>query len=305
LKSARKVILKYGIKNVVTTSPPHSTQLIGLKLKSEFNLNWIADLRDPWTDIHYYKMLYHTPLAVLLDRYYEKKVLTYADKVVVVSNSLRELMSTKFDLAQKDKIFVIPNGYDHEDFINPELVKNDSFIITYTGTIADNYHLENFLRVIGALKTKKIRLRFVGEVSDKYKKMLNQLQLNEKIVMIPHVSHDLAIKYMVTSNLLVLAIPDVEHNNGILTGKLFEYLASGTKIIGIGPEYGDAGQIIAQCNSGKMFDYEDERAMKDFVLAAYEDWKQGTDKLVNISHKQYSRKELTRKIVALLLTKKS
>ena len=74
LKKAIEIIQKYEIDTLITTSPPHSTQLIGLKLKNKTGVNWIADLRDPWTDIYYYKQMYHTIWAKKLDEKYEKKV---------------------------------------------------------------------------------------------------------------------------------------------------------------------------------------------------------------------------------------
>ena len=62
-KKAVEILEKENIDTVITTSPPHSTQLIGLKLKETQNIKWIADLRDPWTDIYYYKSMLHTKWA--------------------------------------------------------------------------------------------------------------------------------------------------------------------------------------------------------------------------------------------------
>lgn len=300
LKSARKIILKYGIKNLVTTSPPHSSQLIGLKLKSEFDLNWIADLRDPWTDIYYYKLFYHTRLSASIDQHYEKRVLRTADKIVVVSDSIKKLLSAKISEYSENKISVIPNGYDKEDFVDFERKVNDSFVITYTGTIADDYHIESFLKAVSKLRTNNIKLRLVGAVSDKYKNMIDRLGLGEKTWMTDHVKHDQAIRYMVTSDLLFLAIPDGPYNKGILTGKLFEYLASGTKIIGLGPVDGDAGKIIDDCQAGKMFDYQNESQIGQYLEDRYTEWQLKKDVKTTLRCKQYERKELTAKIAALL-----
>ncbi len=293
LPVARKLITEYNIKNLVTTSPPHSTQLIGLKLKSEFDLNWIADLRDPWTDIYYYNLMYHTPVAATYDKKLESRVLNGADHVVAVSHSIKKLFLQKLENSREGKIHVIPNGYDESDFENRQSSRNSTFIITYTGTIADNYHIENFLNAAARLRSENIAFRFVGRVSDKYKDLIRSLGLENRTTYIDHVRHQEAIKHMLSSDLLLLAIPDVADNEGILTGKLFEYLASGKKIIGIGPEQGDAAKIISACKAGQMFDYEENATVESFLIEACRDWEAGLDSYNENRCQEFSRKALT------------
>jgi glycosyltransferase involved in cell wall biosynthesis len=114
-RKACEIIEQEKISFVITTSPPHSTQLIGLKLKKKYPaINWIADLRDPWTDIYYYSMFYHTFLARSIDRLLEKKVLLGADRIITVGKSLKELFSGKAEGLGR-KIRVITNGFDDDD----------------------------------------------------------------------------------------------------------------------------------------------------------------------------------------------
>ncbi len=265
LPVARRLIKKYNIKNLITSSPPHSTQLMGLKLKSEFDLNWVADLRDPWTDIYYYPLLYHTRWAAVKDKKWEKKVLQQADRVVVVSESIKALYAAKIPESGEKKIRVIPNGYDEKDFSGIKRKQNAVFTITYTGTVAGNYHLDEFFHVIAGLTESALHVRFVGRVSPEYISLIRSLKLEDKIIFIPHVHHAEAIRYMTSSDVLLLVIPDVPDNAGILTGKLFEYLASGVPVLGIGPEQGDAAAILRKCRAGVMFDYGDRKAMKSFL----------------------------------------
>ena len=104
---------------VLTSSPPHSTQLIGLELKRRHGLRWLADLRDPWTDIYYYKDLHHTALAAWLDARYERQVLTQADAVLVTSPETKRLFLAKLPALPASKFQVLPNGYDESDFHLP------------------------------------------------------------------------------------------------------------------------------------------------------------------------------------------
>ena len=301
LRVARKLIKEYNIRNLVTTSPPHSTQLIGLKLKTEFDLNWIADLRDPWTDIYYYDLMYHTQMAASYDKKLESRVLNRADRVVVVSESIKKLFAGKLKKGDVNKIHVIPNGYDEKDFPPVHKKRNDRFTLTYTGTIADNYHIDNLLVVIFRLQLEDFVLCFVGQVSEKYKALIRSSGLVKQTEFISHVSHPEAIKKMISSDLLLLGIPDVPDNAGILTGKLFEYLASGTPILGIGPSQGDAAKIIHSCKAGQMFDYEDADGIERFLKEKWQDWKQGIKTSRENGCRQYSRKNLTNQMARLFV----
>ena len=133
---------------VITTSPPHSTQLIGLKLKETLNIKWIADLRDPWTDIYYYKSMLHTKWAKRKDLNYEKAVIEKSDKIVVVSDSIKQLLINKSNLIQESKIHVIPNGFDEEDFSVSSTNKNNKFLLSYVGTITKDYPLDSIKKSI-------------------------------------------------------------------------------------------------------------------------------------------------------------
>lgn len=305
LKKARELIKKHEIKAVITTSPPHSSQLIGLSLKKDFNIKWIADLRDPWTDIYYYDQMYHTSLAKRADRSLEKQVLKQADHVITVSNTIESLFYSKIRSVERDKFIVIPNGFDEEDFKKTTPVEKGKFIIAYTGTLATTYNIESFLKAVLKLseeiKSDKILVRFVGIVTEKYKRLIRNTNLSNITEFVDHVKHAESIKFLQQSSILFLAIPDVQHNEGILTGKLFEYLGSGKSILAIGPVNGDASNIIRECNAGEMFDYGDQDKIFDFLKQKYDQWESGKiyqDEIDKVS--KYSRKKLTKKLADLI-----
>ena len=135
---------------VLTSSPPHSTQLIGLELQRRHGLRWLADLRDPWTDIYYYKELHHTLLAAWLDARYERQVLTQADAVLVTSPETKRLFLAKLSALPIAKFHVLPNRYDESDFRQPSTAPTDCLRITHTGTITELYRIEQLLQVVAA-----------------------------------------------------------------------------------------------------------------------------------------------------------
>ncbi len=303
IRVASELIENNKIDAILTSSPPHSSQLIGLKLKKKYKLPWIADLRDPWTDIYYYNQLYPTYLAKIIDARYERKVLEKADTVIVVSESIKALFLKKSKKIIAEKIVVIPNGYDADDFQNIKKQENDIFTISYTGSIAKSYDIETFAQAcISAFidKNREINLRFIGNSGEIITPILQFYGLLKYSEIIPTVDHQLSIQFLQTSDALLLLIPDSPKNEGILTGKLFEYLASGKQIIGIGPENGDAAKIIRECNAGKMFPYKSIGDLSHYFDTLYILWEEGRLPIVNQNVIKYSRKNQSRQLAQII-----
>ena len=299
LKKASELIRQFNIDTVVTTSPPHSTQLIGLKLKQKFNIKWIADLRDPWTDIYYYNQFKHTALARTIDLQYERKVVENADLLVTVSEDVKRIFAGKSSLPVAAKTVVIPNGFDEDDFLLKQVPAETKKVITYTGTISEAYPVDCFLQALSALDQglkSQILIRFVGKVPPSVVQKFRNTQL--EIELVGYVDHTKSIEYLFRSTLLLLVIPEVKNNHGILTGKFFEYLASQKPILAIGPTKGDLAKIIQETNCGQLFDYQDAEGMRRFIVASLNN--PVTEPSVSERASQYSRKQLTGKIAQLL-----
>jgi len=262
-RKAKQLILEEGINTVITTSPPHSTQLVGLKLKQKLGINWIVDFRDPWTDIYYYKILQHSFISKAIDRNYEKKVLLNADKIVTVSRGFKSIFTSKSYKPAKEKFSIIPNGFDPDDFNIEKKQDEDVFVISYIGTMSEQYEpqvlLDQFKKLVESYPESKILLRFIGMVSKSIKDYISEAGFSEYVEFISTVSHRKAVEYELNSSALILVIPKIINGNGIVPGKLFEYLASGNQIICIGDTKSDVARIIQECSAGQTFN----RDMRD------------------------------------------
>jgi len=305
-KEACRIIESEQIDTILISSPPHSSQLIGLKLKKKYpKLHWIADLRDPWTDIYYYKEMMHTYIAKEKDALYERNVLDQADAILMVSDDIKRSFIAKSSDKNENKFHVIPNGFDNDDFSVETTIEEDKFLITYVGTIADVYKPQVFFEAMKTLIDKypddKIIIRFVGSISPAISVVVEKLNIKDHCEFISHVSHDEAIKYMMGSSALLLVIPEVENNKGILTGKLFEYLNTRKQIIGLGPVDGDASAIIAECNAGKMFERNNREGIESFIESMFLNWKNKM-LLPNTSPKinNYSRKNQAKVLAGII-----
>ncbi len=292
IKKAIELIESNDIQVIVTTSPPHSTQLVGLQLKKRFpSIRWIADWRDPWTDIYFYDKLYPTRRARAKDRKYEEQVIQNADFVVVVSDSIKHILQKRYGV--DDKLQIIPNGYDEDDFLTPVSINEKySNEIVYTGTLTNEYPLKE---IVDLAHNTSFRFRFIGNVTPEFKELIRQNGLSARFTFCESVAHREIIKVMKQAGILLLLIPKTKNNEGILTGKLFEYIGARRPILAIGPPRSDAKNIIESVGGGLFFSYEQTKSVKD------EDLRACVISEAKLQPTYFSRKNLCRQIQKLFV----
>jgi glycosyltransferase involved in cell wall biosynthesis len=280
---------------VLTSSPPHSTQLIGLEIQKRYGLRWLADLRDPWTDIYYTKDLHRTPPAAWLDARYERQVLTKADAVLVTSPETERLFRRKLPDLAKGKIVVLPNGYDEPDFQQPSAPPIDCLRITHTGTISARYRIDNLLKAIAECQQRypqvPWRIRFVGQVDAGVRAQVAAVGLSNVTEFLPFVPHQQSVAYLMTSSALLMAIPDVALNRGILPGKVFEYLAARKPVLCVGPAGSDADNVLREAGAGQALPYDDYTLMLSTLEQLAQQWQQNPNlDLRTTTPTRYSRR---------------
>ena len=290
---------------VLTSSPPHSTQLIGLELQRRHGLRWLADLRDPWTDIYYYKDLHHTPFAAWLDARYERQVLTQADAVLVTSPETKRLFLAKLPTLATAKFHVLPNGYDESDFRSASQPPTHCLRITHTGTITELYRIEGLLRALSTCAARHpdvpLRLRFVGQVSAELRGQIARAGLLPATEFVAFVPHDESVAYLLSASALLMAIPDVPRNFGILPGKVFEYLAANKPILCVGPAGSDADHLLQERGAGQALPYQDFALMLETLEALVAQWRINPNlDLPAVSHARYSRRALAGELAKLV-----
>jgi len=297
-RKACEIIRQETIGTIITTSPPHSTQLIGLKLKKKFpGIKWIADLRDPWTGIYYYKMFYHTPLAKEIDRHYERSVLRKADLITTIGYNLGNQFEAMIP-GIGEKINIIHNGYDEFDFQGVTGSLPTRFTISFTGTISESYPLQGFIEAVRSVLSKgeDLLVRFVGAVSSAQKKELVDELGTDHLEFINYVDHQSAIERMMSSSLLLLVIAQHYNNVSFLSGKIFEYIASGRPILCLGPVNGEAARLLEQHSYGSCYDYFDATGIESFIHSNIT----SPSPTRKVLPAEYSRKHLAEKVARLL-----
>jgi glycosyltransferase involved in cell wall biosynthesis len=291
-KKACELIRDQKIGVIITTSPPHSTQLIGLKLKRKFHdIKWIADLRDPWTDIYYYDQFYPTFVSKAIDSQYERNVLKNADRILTVGPSLKSSFMLKLK-GIENKTDTITNGFDEMDFAGIKAVDPSLFTITYVGTLSSKYPISGFLNALGKIRKSHLNflLRFVGTVPENIRQIINSGIPADSVEFVPYCLHDEAIAFMMKSSMLLLIIPEHVNNKNIITGKIFEYIASGKPVLCLGPEDGDAAAILSGNGFGRCFGYDDITKIKDFIMSVSSNPVTQTAETMEFSHRNIAKK---------------
>lgn len=306
---------------VVTSGPPHSLHLIGLNLKKKFpDLKWIADFRDPWTEISYYKHLKLTKNSDKKHRQLESDVFKNADFTLATSYTDAENFRKNGANA-----VCITNGFDESDATTPlsktgENQQNNpptlqpsnsqtlkqKFTLSYIGVLEQLRNPENLWKVLDDLVAthsnfaESFSLKFVGRIDDKILQSIENSGLKNHILNLGYISHDKAVQEMQSSDMLLITNFPNESSKGIIPGKIFEYLATGKQIISFGPDQADVSKILNETHAGKHFSYKDSETIKHFILEKFELWKNGNLLENNQNIEQFSRKNLTKKLVDIL-----
>lgn len=289
-----------AIQTIITTGPPHSLHLIGLQLQQRLDVKWISDFRDPWTTIGYHKQLRLTEASKAKHKTLEHEVLNAADEIVVTSNNTK----VEFETITNKPITVITNGYDVEKVKTQEL--DTKFSISHIGSLLSKRNPLVLWKVLKALVEEEkgfaedLEINFVGAVSDSILKTITSYKLDAYVKNRGYVPHKEAIMYQKKSQILLLVEIDSEETKSIIPGKLFEYMVSQRPIIALGPKDSDVEIIINKTNTGKYFDYNNYKELKELLKVHYIAFKKNDLKTQPINLQNYSRKKLTETLSKLI-----
>ena len=303
IKPSVKFLSNYLEKNpvdvIITTGPPHSLHLIGLHLKKKKDIKWISDFRDPWTEIDYFHQMPLNKKAKKKHHQLEREVLKNSDSVIVVGNTMRDQY-----LKETDKVVTISNGFDTSD--NKEVSHLDIFFsITHVGMMNADRNPSDLWKILKEICLENpdfksdLKIRLIGKIAKEVSHDLNIFDSGITEV-VDYVSYAEVKKYQLETQVLLLCINNVPSARGIITGKIFEYLQAKRPILAIGPEDGDAAEILKNTNSGSIFGFENKQKLKQHILELYKDYKKNQLIVNSENIEQYHRRELTRKLAHLV-----
>ena len=305
VKYLNNYLKEHPVDAIISTGPPHSMHLIAMALKETTGLPWIADFRDPWTEIDYYQDLHLTRWADHKHHRLEHEVLTKADKVVTVAPD----GARRLGRIGNRNVRVIYNGFDRDDDATAEVTPSEKFSITYLGVLSKIQNPEKLWEAIGELVSENakfnndLQINMIGQIDSSVAKSIGENGLNGSTTYLPYLPHEqVSAVHRSSTLLLLLLMPDSEPRaKGLLTGKLFEYLASGRPILCIGPEDGDAARVINEANAGTTIGFDDKDKMKDTLKSLYQKYlNHNLPNNPNADIERYSRRALAGEYASLL-----
>lgn len=297
-----KYLRSHPVDAIVSTGPPHSMHLIALGLKQKVGIPWLADFRDPWTNIDFYDKLMLTKYADRRHHELEKEVLQKADVITTIGKQ----MADEFLQLGAEKVEVVTNGYDEDDF-NLENVKLDKeFSISHIGSINKDRNNELFWGVVKELCDEtpdfreKLKIKLVGKCDHLVLESIEKNGLKSYAEIIEYLPHDEVLKSAICSQVLLLLVNNTPNAKGILTGKFFEYLGASRPIFCIGPEDGEVSKILNETDAGKTAGFQDRGKMKEILSEYFEMYQQNNIMTSKVGAERFSRRNLTEKIARTL-----
>ena len=301
VKFLHQYLKENKVEVVISTGPPHSMHLIAQKLKQKTNIKWIADFRDPWSNLYYNEEFRQLSFAKKKNEKLENSVFKNADCILTVSNSLKK----EFD-QKATRVEVITNGFDDEVVTNTLITLDEKFSISYIGLLPKQSNPKFLFKVLSTLCAEdtdfkaNLKLNFIGDISEDVKKEIINYNLLENTNFIGYVSHKEAIAYQKKAQVLLLLIPNVAKSGGILTGKLFEYLTAKRPILAMGPETGDLSEILKNTSSGVVVDFDNDAKLTSEIRNLYQQYKTGDLQVNSKNIEQFHRKELTKSLSEII-----
>ena len=263
-----------GIDVVLTTSPPGSVHLVGAAVKKATGAKWVADLRDSIA-LHPHrategigaraKQKARAGVAHLIAR--------QADAIVTAADAITE--ETR-GLEPRGRLLTIANGSDFDDFNGMTYERTDRFKLTHTGSFFGHRDPKPFLRALKASGLEDVEVRFVGDFRPGDREFLDSLELGDRVELIDYVPRRKSLQLQRNSDALLLLIPEAGgRGRGVLSGKVFEYLAAERPVLAVVPPDGAAAALIRDTDAGVVAAPEDEDAIRDALLEMHARWQRG------------------------------
>ena len=266
---------------IYSTSAPYTNHLVALRLKKDSHLPWIADFRDPWLDN--FSAKFATPAHRAICAGLEKQIVSTADRVLVVSEPMRQQFLNRYPDLPADHFIILPNGFDPADFENIKPIPGDDtrFTLVYTGSLyGKRQSARPFLTALRQLLNRNIiprnnlRVRFVGNAGKEAEELTQKWNLSDIIEFTGYLPHADMLAHQLGADALLLIIGAGPGSKAVFTGKIFEYMAAGKPILALVPP-GVAADLLTEAQIGYIVPPNNPDAIVAILTQIFTDWQKG------------------------------
>ena len=292
----------HSVDAILTDGPPHTNTRIGYLLSKKFNLPWLADFQDPWTQVDYYPMLKIGKLADRRHHRMEKQVFEQAKKITIASPT----WAKDLENIGANNVSPVYWGYDETDFQRSVKDDSDNFSVVHAGLLGYDRSPGIFLSVLSDLKKEvpgfagKLQLNFAGQVDYSVKELVRKYGLNENFNELGQVSRAQAIELTQKASILLLPLNKAENAKGRIPGKLFECIRARKPILCLGISESDVSKIIEDTKSGVSFEYDEYANIKQFVNERFQLFIKKENALPSSDYEMYDVRNQVKKVAGYL-----
>ncbi len=275
IKEARNILSKEKFNLIFVSAPPFSAVNMAVKLKKEFDIPLIIDYRDLWYGNQF--GFYPTPLHTYLHKKMEYKALKASDRVIATNRKMKEKIIDNYQFLTFEDIYIIPHGYDPEDFENLKIESrtNSKMRLTYSGIFYEFITPKYFFKAFKELSLERpdvaanIELHFIGYLRKENKGLIRKLNLQDSVKEFGYLPHKEAISKLLSSDVLWMMVGNGRNADTISSGKLYEYFGTRKPILASLPE-GALKAAAAEYKASFITKPDDIEDIKNTILKIYD-----------------------------------
>ncbi len=285
---------------IISTAGPYTTHIIAHNLKKKYNIPWLADFRDLWTQNPYFS---HSRIRNFFERKLEINTLSIANAITTISQPLASVLQNLY----KSQVFVIPNGFD-PDQLKHNIPLTKKFSITYTGRLyRGKRDPKPIFRILKKLIDEKkidpvdVEIHFWGSFEKWVCEQVTHYQLDTIVSFHDPVPNEKSVEEQRRSQILLLLTWNDPREEGVMTGKIFEYLVARRPILSLGYSKGALSRLLDETQAG--FSVDNDLELEDILLKYYMDYKSSGQVRydgIDLEIQKYSHREMARKFAKLL-----
>lgn len=301
VKYLENYLENHKIDAILTDGPPHTNTVIGLKLSKKFNIPWLADFQDPWTQVDYYDKLYIGKRADRKHKALEQDVFRIAKKITIASPTWKHDLES---IGAKN-VDVIYYGFDEPEFANFKTIPTEKFVFFHGGLLGEDRNPISFLNALSKLLVEfpnlrsQVEIKLAGEVDHAVRESIRVTDLESITTYMGMIPRQQVLQEYASASMLLLPINKASNAKGRIPGKLFEMLRTGKPILVFGPNDGDVKSIVESKQLGKSFDYSEDLLIYAYLKKALVSKEIGNFEPTQTVN-EFSNRALTQKIAEYL-----
>lgn len=275
IPEAIRIVRREHIDVIVTTSPPSSVHFVGAAVARATGIPWVADLRDSIV-AHPHRRAERRAVRFKesAEHAVARLVARRAAAIVAVSDAIAVEIRER---SPRGPVVEIPNGSDFDDFAGLPYHRGDRFRITHTGSFFGKRDPRPFLSALAAGDFDDVTARFVGDFRAADREWADRQGLGDRLELVPYAPRRRSLELQRDSEALLLLIPDAGgRGRGVLSGKVFEYLAAERPILAVVPPDGAAAELLRETGVGAVVAPDDVAGMALELAALRDRWRTGT-----------------------------